>query len=203
MVFPELNLLWIILPFYRRKTNETMSDDEISVCQYTTRILGWLAHTALSVAALIVAFKSTCNNDGHTLVLSPNVYLKVGAFVGIIDALVSSRWTFDIKGMTQTQAVMHCCGLAFDLTWSVIGSALFFQLSADCEHSPIGAMIFAYLVVKWIYVGFRCLFLISGFTESEDPEFQQKASLIYSAGNSEANASGGYGAVNAGTLQTV
>ena len=83
-----------------------------------------------------------------------------------------SKWTFDVQSMTQAQAVVICCGTTFDLIWCIIGSVLLTQLSYDCENSAVGFMIFAYIIIKWIYVGCRFLFLVFGCQSSDNPHLK-------------------------------
>mmetsp|Transcript_27082 Transcript_27082/g.42860 ORF Transcript_27082/g.42860 Transcript_27082/m.42860 type:complete len:173 (-) Transcript_27082:154-672(-) len=156
----------------------------LPISHYTTRLAAWFAHLAVCLSATIIAFTKSCDTEQHRqdMVLEPHTYLAVGGIVGIIEAAIAARWVFNIAAMTEAYGVAHCCGLTFDLAWAIVGSTLFFQLSWPCEHSAVGSMIFAYVVTKWIYAGFRCLFLVSGFSESE---YEQRASLLIQSVNAK------------------
>lgn len=86
----------------------------------------------------------------------------------MLDALCFAKWTFDPTEMTAKMAAAHCCVGIWDICWTFTGSVLFTQMSRECQRTHLGIMLFGWIIVNWIYVGCRCVFVISGCWISDD-----------------------------------
>ena len=134
-----------------------------------------LINGPLYIAALIIGFNFECDsNNGvvqiyNTEIMSPNTYLIIAGFFGIVDIFCTARWKYDIKSLNDGAVFSHCCSMGWDTSWCIVGSVLFVELDTECQRSPVGLMIFAYIIIKWIFTGCRFIFIIAGCTASEDP----------------------------------
>jgi len=145
------------------------------VSHYAQRVCGcMMINGPLYIAALVIGFNHHCNFEEEDdqileLVMNPNVYLCIAGFVGFLDIFCTARWPFAITKMSEGTAVSHCCHICWDISWCTVGTVLFAQMGASCQGSEVGIMICAYIVIKWIFTGCRCMFIISGCFMSNDP----------------------------------
>ncbi len=148
-----------------------MSDE--SCAQKLFRVsLAFILHGSYCIAAIYIGYTETCNNNGYEIIVAPNMYLLIGGFVGIVDGLCISNWTFDLTQFNPAQATAHCCGAIWHITWTVIGSILFTQLTWECQQSTVGLMLLAWIIINWVYIGCRFVFIIAGFFVSEHSTFK-------------------------------
>eukprot|EP01084_Bolivina_argentea_P048797 89842_1 len=157
--------------------------------EYLHRLCGCICiHGALYIAALIIGFGFEC--DYNILLIDPNIYLKIIGFFGLLELICAARWRYEIKKMDEGVACSCICGIIWDLLWAVIGSILYMQMNWDCKHSAVGFMIFSYCIIKWIFIGGRIIFIISGCYVSQNVIFLDRMKSIdelYLSVNEEEN----------------
>eukprot|EP01083_Nonionella_stella_P125769 380441_1 len=130
-------------------------------------------HGSYCIAAIYIGFTQSCQNEGYLMMMKPNMYLLIGGFMGIVDGLCISNWSYDLKQFNPAQAASHCCCSVWDITWTVIGSYLFTQLTWECQQSSVGLMLFAWIIINWVYIGCRCVFIIAGSYVTKHPSFKK------------------------------
>eukprot|EP01083_Nonionella_stella_P215279 774934_1 len=99
--------------------SDTIISDDNSINKsecfnYWSRLLPWIIQTSTCIAALAIAFNNTCIEE---FTIHPDTYLKIGGFIGIIDASLTAKWSFNINNVSYTQTMTNICAILFGLSW--------------------------------------------------------------------------------------
>lgn len=114
---------------------------------------------AIDIAAVIIAEQDheECN-DMNTSTISPHMYLRIGGSIGIILYTISIMLQLFIFKQTssdrnvdvnmQRNATLTCFIALFLFSWSMVGCALYTELTEDCQQTPIGEVLLAWAIIR-------------------------------------------------------